>query len=55
MNHTLEMIAAQYELHVREQVRRRRPHDDDDVETSGQRRRAKSSHRVAGAPDPNEL
>ena len=54
MNHTIEMVAAQYETYVREQTRRSRAYEND-FETTARRRRAKRTQRVAGAADPNEL
>ncbi|UYM07092.1 hypothetical protein [Solicola gregarius] len=54
MNHTIEMIAAQYETYVRDQARRHRAYDDE-FEPSTRRRRSKANQRIAGATDPSEL
>lgn len=53
-NHTLEMIAVQYEEYVREMSRRPRPADDE-PRASMRRRTARRLHRVADAVDPGDL
>lgn len=54
MNHTLQMIAVQYEEYLREAARHPMPADDE-PRVPMRRRTARRLHRVADAVDPGDL